>query len=146
TSRAASTTEAPGPERTAATGSSAFVISSVAGISSMPATPSRSARSAGSPKTRTRIPSVAAARAPATTTSGPRSAPRPSRATVTAKDLLLRAVRRLGRGRLADLVLDHLAAGIGPANRADAMRQARAVASGALVEPRGAHLVRGAAL
>ena len=42
----------------------------------------QAASAAGSPKTRSRIPSAAAARAPATIASAPRSAPRPSRATV----------------------------------------------------------------
>ncbi len=50
--------------------------------------------------------------------------------------LLLRVGSRLARGRLADLVLDHLAAGIGAAYGADAMRQPRAVAARALVEAR----------
>ncbi len=47
TSRAARTTEARGLERTAATGSSALVISSTAGTSSAPSIPSMAARVAG---------------------------------------------------------------------------------------------------
>src|SRR5437762_3261099 len=71
-----------GPERTAATGSSAFVICSVTGTSSAPLIPSTAANASGSPKTRSRMPSEAATRTPATIASGPRSAPQPSRATV----------------------------------------------------------------
>ena len=60
--------------------------------------------------------------------------------------LLLLAARRLGRSRLRDLVLDHLAARVGAAHRADPMRQPRTVAAGALVEPRRARPVRCSAL
>src|SRR4051812_10280940 len=75
------------------------------------------------------MPSAAAARTPSTTTRGPRSAPRPSRAT---------GVMALlgGRVGVADLVRDHLAPGVGAADRADTVRQARAVAARALVESR----------
>ena len=45
-----------------------------------------------------------------------------------------------------DLVLDHLAAGIGTANRADPMWQPRTVAAGAAVEPRRACPMRCSAL
>ena len=50
------------------------------------------------------------------------------------------------RGGLGDLVLDHLTPRIGPAHRADPMRQARTVAARALVQARRARLVGGAAL
>ncbi len=46
----------------------------------------------------------------------------------------------------ADLVHDHLAPGVGAAGRADAMRQPRAVAARALVQPRLRRRVRRAAL
>src|SRR4051794_28519749 len=85
TSAAARTTEAPGRDRTAATGSSEFVISSSAATSSTPSRFRTSARVSGSPNTRSLMPSAVAARAPANTDWVPRSAPRPSRATVTAK-------------------------------------------------------------
>src|SRR6185295_4899721 len=144
TSRAARTTDAPGLDRTAATGSSSLVISSRAGTSSAPAICSTGASAEGSPNTRSRIPSAAAARTPATIASGPRSAPRPSRATVGTE--LLLGLRGLSGGRLGDLVFDHLASSVRPAYRADSMRQAGAMAARALVQPRRADRVGRAAL
>src|ERR1700742_3010769 len=56
-----------------------------------------------------------------------------------------RLLRVAGRG-LGDRVLDDLAAGVGAAGRADAMRQPRAVAARAAIEAGLAGLVLGAAL
>src|SRR5581483_6041581 len=60
--------------------------------------------------------------------------------------LLLRVGSRLASRRLADLVPDHLAAGVRAADRADAMREARAVAPRTLVEARRADRVSRAPL
>ncbi len=71
TSAAAITTEAPGVERTAATGSASLAIQPPVGTTS---TPSDASSDAG-PKTRTTMPSAAAILAPSITTSGPESVP-----------------------------------------------------------------------
>ncbi len=79
TSAAAITTEAPSLPRTAATGSSSFVIDSLLAITSTPS--GGSDNSAGGPKTRTAMPSAAAIPAPSSISPGPPSAPNPSSAT-----------------------------------------------------------------
>src|SRR5919201_5476216 len=86
---------------------------------------------------------------PAARTSAPGSAPRPSRAIIVGPAgpiELLPLARRGGGLALADLVRDHLAPRVGPADRADAMGHPRAVAARAFVQPRRARLVGGAAL
>jgi hypothetical protein len=145
-SRAASTTDACSRERTAATGSSSLEIASGAGT--IWATPSRGASSTGSPKTRSAMPSEAAARAPSIKTSIPRSTPLPSSATTTSRRLLRFAsgaatvwvlLRGGGAEILGSLLRDDLAPGVGAARRADPVRKARAVAAGAAVESRRRH-------
>ena len=100
TSAAASTIEASGASRTAPTGSSSLVISS-GGVDQLDAVDAVERRQS-SPGRRRRaraIPSAAAVRAPATITSGPRSAPRPSRATVVTGLPRGAAARRPRRSR-----------------------------------------------
>ena len=146
TSRAASTTEASAASGPRRPGSSALVISSGGGDQLGAVDRLDVGERTGVAEHPQPIPSAAAARAPATITSGPRSAPRPSRATGGGHrgppGYSCVVAGRLGRSRLGDLVLDHLATRVGAADRADAMRQAGAVAARALVEPRRARLVR----
>src|SRR5439155_22519150 len=83
-------------------------------------------------------------------TSAPRSAPRPSSAIVgggAPAPTVLPLLARRGRGlALADLVRDHLAAGVRAADRADAMGQPGTVTARALVEARRRDFVGGPAL
>ena len=140
TSAAARTTEASFLARTAATGSSSLPIDSAVGTTSIPSTPfkpelDRPGRrpAAGSrpppPSARPRRARQSPARP--RTHPGPRSRRAP------------RALLRVGgrRRRLGDGVFDHLTPRVGAAGRADAMRQAGAVAARAAVQPRLAGLV-----
>src|SRR5579872_3420057 len=143
TARAACTIEAEGVLRAAITGSAAFAIETGASTSSTPAGSSPSC--AAGPNSSTRAPCSAASAAPAATSPGPRSAPLQSTATTAraprscsapvtsaAPLLVLGLVVLVGvRG-----LLDDLAACVGAAHRAHAVRPARAVALRARVHGR----------
>ncbi len=136
TSAAAMTIEASWRERTAPTGSSSLAISPGEATISAPAS-ATGARSPGSPKTRTPMPSSTAMRTPPASACGPCSAPRPSSATITSAPAGTEALDLLGSAELlADLWADDLTAGIRAAGRAHAMRKARAVAARTAIRAR----------
>ena len=85
------------------------------------------------------MPSAAALRRPRPAASKPCSAPKPSRATVPPRSGHYSSGGG-GRRWFDDLVRDYLTPGVGPAGRADPMRQPRAVTARALVEARVAAL------
>src|SRR3954447_11209894 len=136
TAIAAWTIEASGAPRTALAGSAALAIDTGASTTSTPSETSPIA-SAG-PNSTGVTPCAAAIAAPAATSAGPRSAPLASTAMRTARYLVVVLVAELGS--------HDLAAAIGPAHRADAVRTARAVALRAAVERRRVELVLRAAL
>src|ERR1700722_19471117 len=165
TAIAACTIEACGASRTALIGDGSLAIDSGASTISIPSPPSPSA--AAGPNRITLTPWAAAMRAPAATSEGPRSAPLASTATtVTPGAPRGRAPRWLNRRPLRAagewpgasdqpsmfvivVVLgrsDDLAPGVGPADRADAMRTPRRVAARAGIQRRREDLVVRAAL
>src|SRR5271170_2564634 len=161
TARAACTIEASRVVRAAPTGSGLLAIDTGASTTSTPAGTSPS--SCAGPNRITRTPPLAAIAAPAATSDGPMSAPLQSTATTgacgssagTGEELLAGDTSPGDTSPLLLLVLvlvgvrpggHDLAAGIGAAHRAHAVRPARAVALRTRVDRGRADLVLGAAL
>src|SRR5271169_2267479 len=156
TARAACTIEASLVVRAALTGSGLLAIDTGASTTSTPAGTSPS--SCAGPNRITRTPPLAAIAAPAATSDGPMSAPLQSTATTGACGSSAGTGEELLAGDTSPLLLlvlvlvgvrpggHDLAAGIGAAHRAHAVRPARAVALRTRVDRGRADLVLGAAL